>query len=1087
LLRNKLKNPFSSSRKGIFGNAKAPYIFSSLVMVIGIFGSSSAWRYARSVENEEMNNLTTQSLEAVQTLVKKAVSERVLSLERMAKRLSVDRRMPRAAWISDSRSYQNHLHGLVNLAIVTAQSGVVWEHSEKHSATSFREIFKSKEIINLIQSQMEAQSSTGPTQIEGIAGQSFFVSATPIKTNGQELRVLVGIHDLGKILSALDFGQNLNFEVFESGKPIFSRVIDESSGSSAKGPLEIGNLNVEIQVSLTSEALSSNHRSLSLIILISSIGICILTGALSFLYVSNKQKTVDVNDMDQWQQAILNSANYTVVATDVTGIIRVFNATAERLLGYSAEELLGKSSPAIFHKAEEVIDRANQLTRELGFVVEPGFEAFVAKANVTGLADENEWTYLRKDGIGFPVRLSVTALRNSFGELSGYLGIGYDLTVENRRQLQIEQYLEEIAAYKKALDLSYIVARTDEKGRITDVNDNLCAISGYSRAELIGRDHRMLSSGFHDKEFFKEMWQSIQAGKPWRGQIRNKKKTGEVYWVDTSISPIFNFKGELKEFLAIRNDITRSMTQNEELIVATERALESSKAKSEFLANMSHEIRTPMNGVIGLTDLLLKTKLDPKQRDLTSTIKSSGQILMAIINDILDFSKIEAGKLEIETMNISLWELMKTQVEMMRPKANEKLVSISLSVDPKIPWLLRGDAGRIGQVLANLVGNAIKFTSKGQIVVRAVALATSSEKVMVKLSVEDTGIGLTDDQQAKLFQPFQQADSSTSRKYGGTGLGLSICKRLVEMMGGTIGVQSRIGEGSCFWLELPFEIAQVEEPLQASSEGFFDGVKSLVVASDSEKFKNLHENLLSLGIRAKTSKDCRQALEMLRRKDAVREKYDLVFVDEAVVDPSISEFVSFVLSDPSLLSIRIVRIASTSNSKDFSSSERVVTLGESFQKYELVNIIRMLSKSAQKSQTQTKTIKVESSGRLILLVEDNLVNQMVAMNQLESLGYSCHSVANGREALEALSRVDYSLILMDCQMPEMDGFEATRQIRQLPGLVSRVPIVALTANAMGGDREKCLAAGMNDYLTKPIELERLGEIMREYLPRKNAA
>lgn len=666
-------------------------------------------------------------------------------------------------------------------------------------------------------------------------------------------------------------------------------------------------------------------------------------------------------DSDQdhsFLKAIMTSANYTVIATDLFGIIQAFNPAAEKILGYTANEVIGKMTPAGFHKTDEVVAHSAKVSEELGVIVEPGFDTFVAKARLKGVPDENEWTYIRKDGSTFPARLSITALLNSSGELAGYVGIGFDLSVEHQ----------------------------------------------------------------------------------------------------------------------IRKD----------LVLARQEALAADKYKSEFLANMSHEIRTPMNGVIGLTDLLLKTDLNEKQKGFASTIKSSGQLLMAIINDILDFSKMEAGKLEVEMVNISLRSLIETQAQMLMVKAEEKNLSVLTYIDPRIPNNLRGDSGRIGQILTNLIGNAIKFTSQGQVVVRVVPLIRDDFSVSVRFSVEDTGIGLTSDQQAKLFRPFQQGDGSTSRKYGGTGLGLSICKKLTELMKGTIGVESVIDRGSTFWFNLPFEIVQSNEFGQPWTNISFKNLRFLIVESDLVKRTIVQNYTFSWGMINGAVSNHSEALNFLGRQVNLGQPYDFVFIGNSDCANESSSLVKEIFNSPEHKRTKIIWVGSEPEDLELRTNDQISFFREPFRQSELFNCISSLLGHTKIAKVDSSRLKQEMRKELILLVEDNSVNQMVALNQLESLGFTCHTAANGREAVNALSLTTYDLILMDCQMPEMDGFEATRRIRKLKNDQANIPIIALTANAMTGDKEICLAAGMNDYLTKPIDIESLKDSLGKYLPLKNS-
>lgn len=958
---------------------KRPPIAFGLTLALGLTVTLWGWSSAHRFQNKEIQTLTEQKLSSVQNLFKQAISERVLSFERMAKRIEENPEMPKMAWISDSSSYQKHLRGLIEMGVMSSDGSISWDHS--YSDPTNLKIVKWAADLKLSGGLKYDGNITGEfreTQIISLQNSNFFITVTPILKNEKVSKYLIALSDYRGIFSSLDLGDKYFIRLMSHERNLFSNSADDTHSQwLAKGRLELGGLSLEVQVSPKAAAVAELLGALPSAILWTGLVLSFLLGLIAFLYATARSQSRDLSDATYWQNAILGSANYSVIATDPAGVIQVFNAASEKLLGYSASELIKKSTSAIFHKPEEVVARAAVLTDELGMAIQPGFDTFVAKARLKNIPDENEWTYIRKDGTTFPVRLSITALKNNLDEITGYLGIGYDITVEKEKQLQLEQSFKEVTKYKLNLE-----------------------------------------------------------------------------------------------------------EQRDLLIVASEKALDSSKTKSEFLANMSHEIRTPLNGVIGLTDILSKTQLSDKQRGLVATIKSSGQLLMGIINDILDFSKIEAGKLEIELMDISLRSVVESHAQMLSAKAEEKQLSILTSIDPAIPNVLRGDAGRIGQILANLVGNAIKFTAKGQVVVRAKCIDHKSEKAKVRFSIEDTGVGLTPEQIAKLFQPFQQADGSTSRKFGGTGLGLSICKKLVELMGGEIGVDSQYGQGSCFWFTIEFEVVNSDEFQLPWTDKSFKDLRFLIVESNLAKRQVLHDYVLSWGMTNGGTADKRDALRILRQESSDLRPYDFVYVGSCGHESENLELSDAILKDPNLLRTKIISCHPDASKFELEGTERMVFYREPFRQSELFDCIMRLVGHADMHASKEETIKTEMRDGLILLVEDNSVNQMVAMSQLESLGYSCHAVANGIEAIEALTRSEYAVVLMDCQMPEMDGFEATRRIRQLPGPRSSVPIIALTANAMGGDREKCMVAGMDDYLTKPIDLGRLGEVLNQHFTQK---
>ncbi len=513
--------------------------------------------------------------------------------------------------------------------------------------------------------------------------------------------------------------------------------------------------------------------------------------------------------------------------------------------------------------------------------------------------------------------------------------------------------LRELENQKFALDQHAIVAVTDVQGRITYVNGRFCEISGFSVSELLGQDHRILNSGAHSREFFIGLWATIARGLVWHGEIRNRAKNGSFYWVDTTIVPLAGPNGKPSQYIAIRTDITSRKQTEEALIVAKDSAESASRAKSEFLATMSHEIRTPMNGVLGFTNLLLDTPLNPEQRNYTRTIKSSGESLLGLINEILDISKIEAGKLILEPLLLDFAEILQGVTGLMSAQAREKGVDLSVDYPEHLPRKLVADPCRLHQVLFNLIGNALKFTERGSVTVR-VSATENAEPLQLRVEVTDTGVGIPKDKQVHLFQKFTQADSSTTRRFGGSGLGLAISKHLIELMGGQVGMESDPGRGSTFWFTLP--VTQCANSTAGAPASAPDG-----------------------------------SVEISRTN---------------VAQP---------------LNLRI------------------------------------------------------------LVAEDTRVNQLLVMRLLEKFGCQADIAVNGREAVELSQRQAYDLVLMDCHMPEMSGFEATAEIRRLEQLETRnprrIPIIALTASVVQEERNRCYSAGMNDFLAKPFQPQDLRQML----------
>lgn len=558
------------------------------------------------------------------------------------------------------------------------------------------------------------------------------------------------------------------------------------------------------------------------------------------------------------------------------------------------------------------------------------------------------------------------------------------------------------------------------------------------------------------------------------------------------------------QLAAANRELTQEISERnqlqEDLQRARDAAVESARLKSEFLANMSHEIRTPMNGVIGMTGLLLETKLDDEQRRFAQTIRMSGESLLTIINDILDFSKIEAGKLELETLDFDLRETVESLVEMLSGRAREQRNELAALIYSDVPLYLRGDAGRIRQVLTNLVGNAIKFTRYGDIMIRVEKLHEDDQAVEIKLSVSDTGEGISDAVQQRLFQPFTQSDASTTRRFGGTGLGLSISRKLVELMSGNIGLESKLGKGSTFWFSLRLE-KQPVVPTDATAEigqPFYPelvGKRVLIVDDNDVNREVLNYQTRSWRMETAEAADGVRAVKMI---EEAKKPFDLVVLDLQMPIVDGLETAQLMTDIPGGKRPPIVMISSSSFRVGADVMEDFgirAFLNKPYRQSDLLKSIftALGVESRVEVADEDSDIHIMASserivippsadnGKRILIAEDNSVNQMVAQNLLRKFGYHADVAANGREALRALEIIPYDLILMDCQMPEMDGYEATREIRARPWKANKIPIIALTAHVTTGERERCLEAGMDDYLGKPIDKETLRQMVTYWL------
>jgi PAS domain S-box-containing protein len=658
-----------------------------------------------------------------------------------------------------------------------------------------------------------------------------------------------------------------------------------------------------------------------------------------------------------------------------------------------------------------------------------------------------------------------------------------------RLRLEREAALEE--RYRDLVEnANDFIYTHDLDGRYLSFNQAGLKLTGYSRDEiltmkvdqLVAPEFRNLSWGMLERK--------IERGGVTTYEVEYLAKDGRGIQLEISSRLIYQ-DGKPVGVQGIARDITERKRAEVELRKAKEAAEQASRTKSEFLANMSHEIRTPLNGVIGMTNLLAHTRLTPEQHDYVETARTSGDALLSVINDILDFSKIEAGELHFETLDFDLASVVEETLELLAPRAQNKSVELGSLIEPTVPLHVRGDPGRLRQVILNLVNNAIKFTTQGEVLVEAACVEETATDALLRFEISDTGIGISPGAQTRLFKPFSQADGSTTRKYGGTGLGLVICKQLVERMGGEIGFRTAEGLGSTFWFTV--RLPKQSIPSSAVNQHNLAELRVLIVHDHRTQRNVLTHHLRAWRVRNGLTCAPEDALKFLRSAAEDGAPYHLILLDLQCPEDTGLPLARAIKSAPELSASRLILLAPLHH-KPIPPALRAGAIDAVLTKPVRPSVLYDCFADLLHGRG-SNTVRFHRNGPgpvprpvpdattlpslRVLVAEDNAVNQKVAVRQLEKLGCSCADVAgNGLEAIEALKRSKYDVILMDCQMPEMDGYEATRCIRQLSAAgpaasQATVHIIAMTANAMEGDRELCLAAGMDDYLSKPMRLEEL--------------
>jgi len=810
----------------------------------------------------------------------------------------------------------------------------------------------------------------------------------------------------------------------------------------------------------------------------------------SILYAIERQRGFEAA---QQLATIMETGTDAVVARDLDGTILTWNRGAVEIYGFSAEEATG-------NKAQELLHSKLPLP----------FEDIVQI-----LLQEGRWQSdfdrTTKDGREITVSSRWALSRDDTGAPTTILELSHDIS-EKKKKEEALRYLGSIVEYSEDA-----IIGQDLAGKITSWNSGAQQLYQYSTDEMIGQNIIRVLPRIFESARPESLLQLLQAHELDSIETSAQRKDGTVLDVSLSLSQIKDLQGTVVGASSISRDITQRkiaaanlitaneelekkvaertielLALNQELTKARDLAQKASKLKSVFVANMSHEIRTPLNAVIGMANILQKTNLKEDQRNYTLAIQESGQSLLHIVNDILDFSKIEAGKVNLEHENFDLAQEIESTCSILATQARTKCLSFMCFVDPQLPTIVCGDSVRLRQILTNLLSNAIKFSEEGEVAVRVSKTAVSANSVEIYFSVTDSGIGLSEEEQSRVFQAFEQADGSTSRRFGGSGLGLNITKNLVELMHGTIGVISDSGAGATFWFTIPFEVISALPATIEKEE--LKNTRILIIDDEPHARDILQQYVTAWGMRCLSLNDVTKAVEILQKADKEGDPFDIAILDATSPQGRSFSVARQILETKDLCSTQLImlnssRVTAAAGNATTQSGIRAF-INKPVKQSELLQSLMLalqptntkMSKKKSASAPKIEATKTQRTER-ILVAEDNALNQRVMSIYLEELGLDCQIVINGKEAIEAIEKQHFDLILMDCQMPEMDGFEASRAIRQKEGTRGkRVPIIATTASAMKGDREDCLSAGMDDYICKPIEQSELVRILQKWLP-----
>jgi PAS domain S-box-containing protein len=1073
------------------------------------------WVSLREREIAYLNNTTQLTLNTVASAFKAETEVQINNLRRMAERWTDSGGTPLASWEKDARAHAQDFPAYRSISWVDAnfRTRWFWPREGNEDAASFDHRQDPLRLRALTAARETLAFSLAAPIVSPVQPPSLAVYAT-VLSGGTFDGFIVGEMSLPKLLDAIDDRLNLSSRYEFTARFINTHAVDPQardvvvfhSANDEPQPNErlrqsatfnLLGQRVVLELMPRPEFIAPNRQFLPEVALLSGLGVSVLLGLVVNLAQSarNRQRAAETTSeqlrseneerrriearlkvTDERLNLALEATHIGVIEWNLNDGRAIYSAGFWTSLGYDAAFM-----PAMQETLLKLIhpDDLKAYHTALDAHLAGKADLFECEFRIKRQSAEWEWLSLRAkcvgtDRIGRPLRMAGTCQN-----------------VTSRKHQQEALRASQAATRKLSLvasrtDNAVVITRPD--GRVEWVNESFSRLAEHTLEDIGGRPFvELLSSPEHDLAAVERITRAFARREAITTDVIHHSRSGRRYHVHLELQPVLNDEGAVENFIVIETDITSRVEVEQQLRRAKAEADSASRAKSEFLASMSHEIRTPMNGVIGMTSLLMETPLTPEQRDYVQTIRTSGDALLSIINEILDFSKIESGRMELERHPFELAQCVEETIDIFALQAAAKGIELAYAIDGAVPAWIVGDITRLRQVLVNLVNNAVKFTPSGFITIE-VTLGTAPDATgacLVDFVVADTGIGIPTDRQSALFKPFSQVDSSTTRKYGGTGLGLAICDRLVQLMGGTIDVASQLGHGSRFRFTIQTAAAEIPSGGRVLN---FGGVPVLAVDDHAVNRRALEACLTLWGCTPFLAENGTRALQIAAAKPPA-----IAIVDHDLNGETGEALIAQLHTAYPHLPVVLLTAASDGVRHGQSHAPFVTRLPKPIKPVFLGEAVARLMKGGALPPPPAPA-PVRPHAELareipldILLVEDNPVNQKVALHLLTRLGYRADAVSNGLEAVRAAEQRDYDLVFMDVQMPEMDGLAATHEIRTRLPRERQPRIVALTANAVQGDRERCLAAGMDDYLPKPVKLDELHGMVRKYFGAPHAS